>query len=189
MKKILVAVALAGFASSAFAAVAGSKHDLRLAPYSGTFVSACMYCHTPHRATSNVAPIWARTDPATVTVTNVFAGGTISTRLSATCLTCHATAAGAAGLGGVTANLPATAIIDTNLGNDHPIGSAAIFTGVSTDGFVAVATFDATGFTLATNDAVECATCHDVHNTVVEAGSKLLRGYTGTDFCGTCHNK
>lgn len=191
MKKILVALALTAFASTASAAVAGSKHDLRALPYSGTFPSACMYCHTPHRATSNVAPIWARTDPATVAVTGVFGGGTntISTRSSATCLTCHSTAAGVTGIGGVTTNLPATAVIDTVLSNDHPIGSAALFTGVAADGFVAAATFDAAGFTLAVGAAVECATCHDVHNTVVEAGSKLLRGYTGTDFCGTCHNK
>lgn len=189
MKKTLVALALAAFASTASAVVAGSKHDLRQPSYSGTFPSACMYCHTPHRATSNVAPIWARTDPATITVTNVFSSGSISTRSSATCLTCHSTAAGVTGIGGVTANLPTSAVVDTDLGNDHPIGSWAIFTGVAADGFVAAATFDPAGFTLSTGTAIECATCHDVHNTVVETGSKLLRGYTGADFCGTCHNK
>lgn len=194
MKKILVALALASLATGASAAVSGSKHDLRLAPYSGTFPSACMYCHTPHHAQSSIAPIWARSDPSAIVVTNIFGGAlsTVSDRTVRTCLTCHATAAGVTGIGGVTANMldPVTAspVLGTDLSTQHPVGSAAIFTGVASDGFVAAPTFtNLTAF--GAGDAMDCATCHDVHAGDFQAGSKLLRAYSGTDFCGTCHNK
>ena len=66
MKKILVALAIAAYASTSFAAVENSKHDFNAnATYSVGLASRCQYCHVPHAAKTwaNVA-LWA-TDAAT----------------------------------------------------------------------------------------------------------------------------
>lgn len=182
MKKILVAVALAMVGTTASAAVGNSKHDLRAAPYNGTFPSACMYCHTPHKAMSAVAPIWAR-DLAAVGSITAYGGGTVGDAGTKTCLTCHGTAAGIQGIGGISAPtvLPGTKVIGTDLRTEHPVGSATNFT-------AGAGGFNTPSFTVV-DGAIECSTCHDVHNTTVKTGTKLLRDYTGTDFCTECHNK
>jgi len=95
MKKTLILVVVMLFvATSAFAGIVGSKHDLRAAPYIGATMSACQYCHTPHNPVAAAAPLWNKTLPAGPYTMYVLTnpGGNIGAApgsASLTCLTCH----------------------------------------------------------------------------------------------------
>jgi hypothetical protein len=152
MKKFLVVLAVAmivtlmATAAMAGTGVIGSKHDMTAAAYySNADLSACQYCHTPHRAQVG-APLWNRS----LTVGNVQADGTgaytLYTTLSGnptgapgtnskTCLSCHdgtvAVNSVVVGAGAATVTGPALTAgmissvqgnIGTDLSNDHPIG-------------------------------------------------------------------
>ena len=82
MKRILVAAAITLVASSAFAAISGSKHDLSSGgsnTYKGGSDQLCIYCHTPHNAQGNGALLWNRTNGAVaVTVYNKSVSSTLN---------------------------------------------------------------------------------------------------------------
>jgi predicted CXXCH cytochrome family protein len=109
MKKALVALAIAGFASSAMAMIANSKHDLNKSGlgYNGAIpqIGSCQFCHAPHYGnTQGVTggsqpntgygqiPLWNRREPST-------AGYILRTPISGAvpklgagsfaCLSCH----------------------------------------------------------------------------------------------------
>ncbi len=78
MKKIIVAAALALFATTASATIAGSSHDLNSATTTsmtgGTGGAACAYCHMPHNGSSLAgAPLWARRLPSATATTTTYA--------------------------------------------------------------------------------------------------------------------
>ena len=200
MNKTIVALALAFFASTASAAIGGSAHDFvgngYVTPAPST---ACIFCHVPHGGQNTVTglPLWAParslTNPTafytglrngTITITGVDPKGT------QTCLGCHAT--GTAAAMGTTTDLPANVvggtqlIVGTDIANDHPVGNEVTIT-PGANGLQSTITL---GGASITGGSMQCSTCHDVHNAtlVVQAGSKLLRSYTG-DFCVACHNK
>lgn len=106
MKKALVALAIAGFASTAMATIANSKHDLNKGGlgYNGAIpqIGACQFCHAPHYGnTQNVTgattgfaivPLWNRREVSTAgyTLRTPISGAT--PRLGAgsfACLSCH----------------------------------------------------------------------------------------------------
>jgi hypothetical protein len=112
MKKALIALAIAGFASTAMAQIAGSKHDLNKAGagYNGAIpqVGSCQFCHAPHYGnTSQVTggaagqgavsgfgqmPLWNRSQPSTVgyaTRTPISGSAVNLGAGSFTCLSCH----------------------------------------------------------------------------------------------------
>ncbi len=91
--------------------------------------------------------------------------------------------------------------LGTDLSNDHPISIAyTTATSVSDGGLHDPATVnvsigdgpltDTISKLLVPNGTVECASCHDVHNTFAVANTKLLK-VTGasSDLCLACHNK
>ncbi|HET8542581.1 MAG TPA: cytochrome c3 family protein [Anaeromyxobacter sp.] len=193
MKKILVALAVAAFASSAFAAVSGSKHDFTgSSGYSTGLPSRCQYCHIPHHA-----QVWANTalwalPQYTGTLTFYSSGITsIDIKESQTCLSCHGD--GATATSQLNAALPASArIANDGLANDHPIGNT--FTPGSTRGIVNANIILAySTFAQATASVLECAGCHNPHNSRTYPGRKLLAApppFDGTgDFCGQCHTR
>ncbi len=108
MKKIIViCLALsmvAFFATSSFAGIAGSKHDLSSTGTNGQVDSArneiCVFCHTPHNANTAVtdAPLWNKDlttqsftpyDSTTLDATMPTAGVDGVTGVSKLCLSCH----------------------------------------------------------------------------------------------------
>ena len=198
MKKILVAAALAFVASTASAAIAGSRHDFMTNGYLTTPpASACVFCHTAHHATSTVVPLWVRnvTAPTTWYGTNNAVPGTTERGINA-CLGCHATGA-AADMGtdnsltvGGTNGPATTAIISTVLDTTHPVGSNTVISAVATTSLKAAGFISLGGLgTLAGGEYVTCAMCHDVHNST-STGAGLLRDYSvAGDFCNSCHNK
>lgn len=198
MNKLIVALSLAFLASTASAAIGGSRHDFTTNGYvTPAPATACIFCHVPHNGQNTVAglPLWAPgrtlTSPTayytglrggTITITAVDAKGT------QTCLGCHAT--GAAADMGTTTDMPVgyAGIVGTDVGNDHPVGNEVTIT-LGANGLQSSITLG--GLTIVDGvTSMQCSTCHDVHNAtgVVQAGSKLLRSYTG-DFCVACHNK
>lgn len=186
MKKILAALAVAAFASSAHAVVSGSSHDfvtnsgfLTVAP-----AHACKGCHTAHAATMSNNLIWARSDYSSLVVTVYSARGTADARGVLACMSCHATDA-ASGL----AQPLASAELTTNLGTTHPVGSGFTFVPGTTTGFQATLVLGGTTLT-GTTVTMMCSTCHTVHNSNAATGRYLLKSYgSAASICVACHNK
>jgi len=184
MKKILVALAIAAFASTTLAAVSGSNHDMRV--FGGTS-SACQYCHAPHLWNDSgltVAPLWNRTVLDATAITN--RAGDLVTEVTRACISCHD---GTTALGAMlnnpdtalTAVVPATAAVGTTLLNDHPVGVVNTETG-EYQAPPAAFVYDV--------GTVGCSTCHDVHNQGDPAAPSFLVINPATqDLCAQCHIK
>ncbi len=216
MKKILlltmVVILLAS--SLAIAGITGSKHDLSGAGYGTTQI--CIFCHTPHNAVTTTipAPLWNHV-PTTVNNYTLYQnGGTLNATIgqpgatSKACLSCHdgtiaidsyyGHGAGVYG-GGPTAitgthTMTGTAMLGTDLSNDHPIGftyDAALATAdtelaTPSGGTVGVS---ATKLPLYGSPAekMECPTCHKVHD---NTNAPFLRmANTASALCLNCHIK
>lgn len=208
MKKALLALALAAFASNAMAAIALSPHDLSTAganntKYPNARLSSCQYCHAPHRSNTAVtgAPLWNRSAPTTVftmyTSTTFNGTATVPGTNSLTCLSCHdgitdmgATFTGTAGFLVRTPMNSATAVVGQDLTNDHPVGMR--YPAATDTTYVTAATV--TGIKLygtAGNQTVECGSCHDPHNADwdnLPGGPSFLR-VSATQICSRCHLK
>jgi hypothetical protein len=190
MKKILVAAAMALFASQASAVISGSSHDLTLRTAASGLPAtkpSCSYCHAAHVFTaSNITSnyLWNRNVNAAVT-----SGGVESK----TCLSCHdgidSFFAVNNGQDGNSVTATGNMNIGTDLTNDHPV--AVTYDSTSAGGISAslVALTQATtnGARLfgASANQVECASCHDVHNGGAGTYKFLFTGFGCTD----CHNK
>lgn len=173
MKKLLVlTAALALISSSAFAAtIVGGAHDLSTAGVGTDEV--CVFCHTPHNAD---------TLSGTFPLSNRGAYG------SAMCMGCHD---GTVAYGDMS-NPPNSGSAGTeysftgdgqiSVGNQHPVGATAIWTASGGTGMQASNTLG-----VASGTAIECYSCHDVHN---PAGSPFLKiDNSGSDLCLNCHLK
>jgi predicted CXXCH cytochrome family protein len=161
----------------------------------------CRYCHAPHNtsetALTGAMPLWDRTDitpgnftpygnpNGTMQATASIAG------VSAGCLSCHDGATALDSLLGETSTAATmtlafsgtTAVVGTELGNDHPIGVLVTAGDTQID---SVANIIADGLTLYA-DKVECASCHDVHD---NAFTYFLRNDPVNDsLCDACHLK
>jgi predicted CXXCH cytochrome family protein len=196
MKKTLVALALAAFATTASATIAGGSHDMTTF---GGGLSACQYCHAPHLfALPNVTggPLWNRNVPVagiTPYTSTTLADATVTPGVNTqTCLSCHngtttmsavvngvdPTAVGA--MSGLNAGRFVTGL---DLTNDHPVGV----------NYPATAEYvGAPGLPLYATQ-VECGSCHDPHGASDQAvgGAAFLRTGTvsATDLCANCHIK
>ncbi len=217
MKKLLFLI-LAGacliFASNAMAVISGSVHDFTESGGGPVSITGedqlCVFCHTPHGATTTDAPLWNHTE--TSASFQAYQSGSLTATVgspngvSKLCLSCHDGTVGIDAYGTQT-GVPTMitndrgALIGTDLRNDHPV-SFTYNTQLSTDDG---ALFDpstkttALGGTIeedllygtAGSKTMECASCHDVHNgAVADAAGNLLRiSNAGSGLCITCHNK
>lgn len=222
LQALWAGVLLVASASSLAGVIAGSAHDFSGAGWSGGQI--CVACHTPHGGNTSVtdAPLWNHT-LSSVTNYSLYTSGTLNagtltqpSGVSALCLSCHdGTVAidsygGGAGTAGVMTGTNAVgAASQGSLANDHPIGfiyNAALATadGALHDPSTRTVTVGAGGTRSLTgtvanlmlfNGRLECASCHDVHNTFTAAdgtgvGDPLLRvSKGGSTICLTCHNK
>lgn len=222
MKKVLVlAAAITLLAAPAFAGIANTKHDLSSGSTatnkSSNYSELCVFCHTPHGATTGLnAPLWNRTVAAVFAATALYNSTTLdqtnsnpTTVLNAVntsdallCLSCHdgASLTGALknpansssnaqplGLANITGN----SNLGTSLTNDHPIGMAypAVATASGAGEFVAATgVTDVAGLPLyGTTGVMWCSSCHDVHN---NANAPFLNvANDGSALCLTCHVK
>lgn len=179
----------------AAAGVVDSEHDISLTNTSTTEV--CVFCHTPHSAVVGQQPLWNRA--LTASTFTVYDSDTLDatpgqpTGTSKLCLGCHD---GTLAIDAVsnppnsgftqgTTLLDGVANLGNDLSNDHPI---SIDYGLG-GGFVsavggAVGTLPLFG---TSNDQVECASCHNVHD---DTNVPFLRVANGNSaLCTTCHVK
>ncbi len=192
-------------AHSAVMPVALSKHNLSISG-PGTIkataeTQTCLFCHTPHNA-SSAGALWNRRTP-----TNVYTQYTSSTTKGAMgqpngssllCLSCHD---GTIALGEVlsrTANitmagavtlLPAgVGRLGTDLSDDHPVSfayNAALFT--ASAGELANPTLLTGKVKLDASGRMQCASCHDAHDNT--NGKFLVVPNTASALCITCHTR
>ena len=205
MKKLIVlTIALVFVSTSAFAVISNSLHDFTSQTWTNDI---CAPCHTPHNAVTGAAPLWSHveataasftlyssTNSATYDMTNNALDG-----ISLACLSCHDGATNMDDFIGTASATPSAVLgsgatlIGTDLTNDHPISFTYSAAGDSQSGLHPIATVATNSSSLLVfygsgSDQVECATCHDVHNTAGVA--KLLRySNAGSAMCLDCHNK
>ena len=203
-------------AQAAIGSIVASKHDFSAtgpnATYKGTTTQVCVYCHAPHNTGATL--LWNRAaNAATYTLYN----STVSSTMNATtgqpgavsklCLSCHDGTVAIDSFGGATGTklVTGTPNLGSDLSNDHPIGFAYNAALVTADpGLRAVSTAATIGagnlgtieskmlFGAAGAATVECASCHDVHNSTsgTQVEAKLLKITTvGSALCTTCHIK
>jgi len=190
--------------------IANSAHDFSSKTWNGGG-EICIVCHTPHNGDLTVleAPLWNHELSAVASYTVYGAG---SATLDATvgqpaassklCLSCHDGTVALENFGGATGgtNYVVAGLLGTDLSNDHPISFTYDAILASTDGELFNPTnttsglggnIDADMLFGASNNQVECASCHDVHDAAgAGAGGYLLvKPNTGSALCLTCHNK
>lgn len=222
--RLAVIAGLMGGGSVAMAGViTGTAHDLSGQGYTGGQI--CVVCHTPHGGNTTVtdAPLWNHA--VTTASYTLYSSGTLNagvllqpTGVSKLCLSCHDGTVAIDSFGGVTGT---SFMLGTNrktvgaatqgsLANDHPIGFTYDAGLVTADGSLHPITTPVTIGTGGTrtktgtiaslllfNGQLECASCHDVHNTFTandgvtgSGGAPLLRvSKAGSAICLTCHNK
>jgi hypothetical protein len=210
----------AGVASAGV--IAGSPHDFSGAGWSGGQI--CVACHTPHGGNTTLtdAPLWNHT--VTTATYTLYSSSTLNagalaqpSGVSKLCLSCHDGTVAIDSFGGgagttVMSGLKAVgSAAQGSLTNDHPIGlvyDTALSTadGALYDPGTRNVTIGSGGTRTKSgtvaglmlfNGRLECASCHDVHNTftandgaVNTGGYPLLRvSKAGSAICLTCHNK
>lgn len=205
-------------AMAATGTIVASKHDFSSggsSGFKGTSNQICIYCHAPHGGSTS-APLWNRALTGTGAYTLYSNANSGSSTLNATpagpgavsklCLSCHDGTVAVDNFNGtvsfanyITSGM--TTYLGADLANDHPIGFTYDATLVTADGGLnptttAVTIGASNTGTIATkllySGQMECASCHDVHNsasgTAVE--SKLVRITTvGSALCLACHKK
>jgi predicted CXXCH cytochrome family protein len=200
MMKKLAALALAAFASTASATIAGGPHDLS----AGGDIGACQYCHAAHlwvQPNAVGGPLWNRDVPAagsfTVYSSTTLDGAVALGTNSLTCLSCHDGATDMYTVNnGTSGQTPAVmtntsyALVGTDLRNDHPVGVA--YNGASTEYVDPVGSFVGAANLPLYSNRVECGSCHDPHGVWDDTRGTLamLRvDPSTTDLCAQCHTK
>ena len=184
---------LALFASEAQAGISTTSHNLSAT--TTTTDQICIFCHTPHNGnTSFSAPLWNHL--VTTSTFTMYTSNDIDMTQNAApggeslaCLGCHdgsiaynSFVNGTGAPGGTLKLSSGNTFIGTDLRNDHPVG--VLYDTTQDPDFNTIASLSVP---LYTSNAVECATCHDVHD---NAYGKFLRTTNaGSGLCLDCHNK
>jgi hypothetical protein len=206
----ILALAAAGMTS---AGVLGSDHDLK--GNLTTSQQVCVFCHTPHQATGvTTDPLWnhvettnatygtytSGTFDATESIAEI--GGTGSTSLL--CMSCHD---GTVGLGELynnpniatgeetpaspTTPISGSALLGTDLTNDHPVNFDYKNSDAGDDEIEPLANVPA-GW-LDANDFVQCSSCHDPHAGGTDSGDVnvdfMNASLQDSALCTNCHIK
>jgi predicted CXXCH cytochrome family protein len=201
---LLLTVLAVGLAvpSAAYGSLAGSAHDFSGKGWSHG--AECEVCHAPHRTISTIpkAPAWNH--KITAATYTLYSSPTLKATLSQPthygsklCLSCHD---GTVALDSFGRNTGTTFIdsgdkVGTDLQGTHPIGLIydASLTAADPKLYNPSTHVTALGGTinhdlLFGTGNLECASCHDVHNT--QNNASLLRiTKDGSVLCLTCHNK
>jgi len=183
----------------AFAAeITGSGHDLS-GDNTGDNGQVCVYCHTPHNASSD-APLWNRnlpTGPYTMysSPTLDMAIATSPQGTSLACLSCHDGSLALdqllnfpPGMSSSNAQIDQDVNFGTDLSNDHPI-SITYDPTQDPNSFHPANSGQVGSLQLfgANADQVECPTCHLVHDPAVEPFLRVSN--SGSGMCLSCHIK
>lgn len=182
--------------------IIGSAHDFSSKGWSGGKI--CAPCHTPHNADTSVAnsPLWNH--KVTAATFTVYVGqGTMDATIgqpdgiSKLCLSCHDGTVALDSFGGSsgTSFISGGEKLGTDLTNDHPVSFTYDDALATSDGELATPSTAASGMggsiaaDMLFNNKLECASCHDVHNTVANGPKLLVKSNAGSALCLTCHTK
>lgn len=183
--------------------IQNSKHNLSASGpgsvRSGSEAQICIFCHTPHQATSQ-APLWNRYDSgqtyALYSSTTAKALVGQPTGASKLCLSCHdgTVALGMVRsradripmLGGVV-NMPGgKANLGTRLSDDHPVSFSYDAALVSQNGHLKDPATLAGDVRLDHSGQVQCTSCHDPHHD--DNGDFLNVDGKYGELCVNCHD-
>ncbi len=198
---MVLAIVLAG--GGVRADITGSLHDFSNQTWAGGEI--CIVCHTPHNAGSGAGPLWnhASTVASFTLYSSPTFNGTNTQPAGATkaCLSCHDGTVALDAYGGTTPTpgtfMPAgPMVIGTDLSDDHPVSFAYTSALAVTDGKLrdpaAWPSGIRPGGTIRSDmlfaDQLECASCHDVHNSYGQP-RLLLKSNAASALCLTCHIK
>ena len=205
-RRLFLCVGL-GFAVTAALAqapvsIVNSKHNLSVSSpgtvhaTTATETEICVFCHTPHGATTD-GPLWnhqmstATYKPySSPTLKAVVGQPNGSSRL---CLSCHdgTVALGLVGsrAGGIVMNNskmpPGLNNVGTDLSGDHPVSFTYNATLAAAKGNLRDPNALPPEVTLDRNGQLQCTSCHDPHND--QYGKFLVMDNTGSKLCVSCH--
>jgi predicted CXXCH cytochrome family protein len=199
----IAALAVCLTATAALASdISSTKHNLSVSGpgtvKASTETRVCIFCHTPHSASSS-AQLWNRNEssagytPYSTTTLNASPGApTGSSRL---CLSCHD---GEVALGEVisesgdismTSGITEMPAGSTNLGvslmDDHPVSFQFTSALAVADGQLIDPATLSGAVQLDDNSEIQCMTCHDPHDDTY--GSFLVMDNTSPGICEECH--
>ncbi len=199
MKKVLlITLVLIFVATSAFAVISTSKHNLTAAGGQTTRatsgnLSSCQFCHTPHHAVvgAGTAPLWNRSLPGG-SYTLYGAGFTLASTTvnqpganSLTCLSCHD---GTVSIGDVAVGTDETTFVGNVVGaGDGRLSSASsTYFGTSLTREHPVGVVYITGNSAGLNTVISGGTNPTINN----KKWKIYGGGAGTGRveCGSCHD-
>jgi predicted CXXCH cytochrome family protein len=170
-------------ATIVFSGISGSAHDFSSTNWASGKV--CAPCHAPHNTNLAVGYLWNRelsTGPWEVREGAELGAASIM------CLSCHDGSIALDSFGGNTGSefISGPANVGLDLRGDHPVGVGYPLEGRYVDKVTVVAS----GLKLyagANGDQVECASCHDVHNST--GYEKLMRVPNNMSaLCLACHD-
>ncbi|MCC7200112.1 MAG: hypothetical protein IT483_11425 [Gammaproteobacteria bacterium] len=184
--------------------VASTRHNLSVsgpgAVKASTENEICVFCHTPHNA-STAAQLWNRSASTATYVPYSSSTAKASpgqpTGSSILCLSCHdgTVALGnvlsrttpIAMAGGLTTMPSGAGLIGTNLTHDHPFSFPYTSTLASQQGELADPASLRSEVRLDASGQLQCSTCHDPHDD--RNGKFLVLANQGSALCTTCHTK
>ena len=187
--------------TNSWAGIVGSVHDLSDQGWSGGEI--CVVCHTPHNADASItdAPLWNH-QPSVASYTT-YSSPSMQVLPedprgpSKLCLSCHDGTIAIDSFGGKTGTTPisGTRNLGTDLSNDHPVSVEWRHqTIITSSNFCFNCHFGEPRELVFFRPSgsgpiwVECATCHDVHNSS-NFPYLLRRTMEGSELCLTCHEK
>lgn len=198
-----------GFAATSFALITGTPHDLS-GDFTGSTDEICIFCHTPHNAKAiptDYNPLWNMDTPLSAgyipyaSSTFMDGGTTISDPLvgpSRLCMSCHDGTIAIDNAVNATStdyiqifNPSTTALLGTDLSNDHPIGFDYVAAQALDLELYPASTAYAGGLIsdFLFGDVMTCASCHDVHEENGVGGMFLLVDNNASALCLSCHIK
>jgi predicted CXXCH cytochrome family protein len=200
LKLLIAAGALLMFSLGVNAQMAGTSHDF--SPQTWSNGEICLPCHTPHNgAMMAEAPLWNH--QLTTANFTLYTSSTLDAVMgqpdgnSKLCLSCHDGTVALENFGGITngtTHVTGTALVGTDLTNDHPVSFVYNTALANTDGGLFDPSNTQSGLggtitnTMLFSDKLQCASCHDVHNKYGINGL-LVKTNAGSALCLTCHNK
>ena len=178
------------------AAITGTAHDLSGNGWGTDQI--CVFCHTPHNASTTLAvPLWNH--GVTVATYTLYASSSLNATVgqpggvSKACLSCHdgTVAVDTYGTRTGTHTMTGTAMVGTDLSNDHPVGFTYDVALATADAGLATpasaAYVDGAHTVPLYASQLECGSCHNVHD---NANAPFLRkANAASALCLTCHTK
>jgi predicted CXXCH cytochrome family protein len=201
---LIVLIALCFLSEGSFANILTTKHNLSTSG-PGTITATtedqiCIFCHTPHHATS-VTPLWNR--QLSGAIYNLYGSSTLvaqpgqPTGASRLCLSCHDGTIAIGMLEGLTEPIPLTGGIttmpgglsnlETDLSDDHPISFAYTSALATARGELVDPQNLPAEVDLEDGLMLQCTSCHDPHKDL--HGKFLVMSNLNSALCLACHDK